>query len=101
MRPYFLPKSNVTFRAKGVESWKMMLYGFMDNTQQWLENYHMRSISESVNSMIKRKMPFKIRKRLPHRKRMEEYLKINMHNLRQFNYLKHTNPELLKVKGRD
>jgi len=73
-----------------------MLYDFMDDTQQWLENYHMRSISESVNSMLKRKMPFKIRKRLPHRKRTEEYLKVNVHNLRQFNYLKHTNPELLK-----
>ncbi|MCL4332228.1 MAG: hypothetical protein M1148_02785 [Candidatus Thermoplasmatota archaeon] len=57
------------------------------------------SISESVNSMTKRKMPFKIRKRLPQRKRMEEYLKINMHNLRQFNYLMHTNPELLKAQG--
>lgn len=97
VRPYFLPKSNVKFSAKGVESWKMMLYGFMDNTQEWLETYHMRSISESVNSMIKRKMPFKIRKRLPNRKRMEEYLKVNMHNLRQLNYLKHTNPELLKT----
>jgi hypothetical protein len=28
---------------------------------------------------------------------MEEYLKVNMHNLRQLNYLKHTNPELLKT----
>ena len=47
-----------------------MLYGFMDNTQEWLETYHMRSISESVNSVIKRKMPFKKRKRLPPRKRI-------------------------------
>ncbi len=99
VRPYFLPKSNVKFSAKGVESWKMMLYDFINNTQQWLETYHMRSISESVNSMTKSKMPFKIRKRLPQRKRMEEYLKINMHNLRQFNYLMHTNPELLKAQG--
>ncbi len=45
-----------------------MLYNFVSNTQQRFETYHMRSIYESVNSMIKRKMPFKIRKRLPHRK---------------------------------
>ncbi|MGC8546072.1 MAG: hypothetical protein ACP5MU_00210 [Thermoplasmata archaeon] len=32
----------------------------------------------------------------PYRKRTEEYLKVNMNNLRLFNYLKHTNPELLK-----
>ncbi len=101
VRPYFLPKSNVTFRAKGVESWKRMLYDFVNGTQEWLENYHMRSISETANSMIKRKMPFKIRKRLPQRKRTEEYLKINVHNLRQYNYLRHTNPELLKAQGKD
>ena len=45
--PYFLPKTNATFRAKGVPSWKTMLYGFIANTQYWMEQYHMRSISES------------------------------------------------------
>ena len=77
-----------------------MLCDFINNTQEWLETYHTRSISESVNSMIKRKMPCKIKKRLPRRKRTEEYLKINAHNLRQFNYLRHTNPELLKVQSK-
>ena len=101
VRSYLFPKRNVTFDAKGVPSWEMMLYDFVNNTQEWLETYHMRSISESVNSMIKRKMPSKIRKRLPERKRTEEYLKINAHNIRQFNYLRHTNPEQLKVKGKD
>ena len=94
--PYFLPKTNATFRAKGVPSWKTMLYGFIDNTQYWMEQYHMRSISESVNSMMKRKMPVKIRKKLPQRKKTEETLKINMHNLRQYSYLRRTNPEMIK-----
>ena len=73
-----------------------MLYGFMDNTQEWLEQYHMRSISESVNSMMKRKMPVKIRKKLPLRKNTEEILKISMHNLRQYSYLRHTGPDMIK-----
>ena len=94
--PYFLPKTNATFRAKGVPSWKTMLYGFIDNTQYWMEQYHMRSISESVNSMMKRKMPVKIRKKLSQRKKTEETLKINMHNLRQYSYLRRTNPEMIK-----
>jgi transposase len=94
--PYFLPKTNATFRAKGVESWKAMLYRFVENPQSWMEQYHMRSISESVNSMIRRKMPVKIRKKLPQRKETEETLKINMHNLRQYSYLRHTNPEMIK-----
>ena len=93
---YFLPKTNATFRAKGVASWKAMLYDFTDNTQEWLEHYHMRSISECVNSMMKRKMPAKIRKKLPQRKKTEETLKINMHNLRQYNYMKRTNPDLIE-----
>ena len=94
--PYFLPKTNATFRAKGVESWKTMLYDFADNTQEWLEQYHMRSISESVNSMMKRKMPVKVRKKLPLRKNTEEILKISMHNLRQYSYLRHTDPDMIK-----
>ena len=94
--PYFLPKTNATFHSKGVASWKAMLYGFVDDTQYWMEQYHMRSISESVNSMIKRKMPTKIRKKLPQRKKTEETLKINMHNMRQYSYLRHTNPEMIK-----
>jgi transposase len=94
--PYFLPRTNATLRARGVESCKTMLYHFMDDTQEWLDQYHMRSISESVNSMMKRKMTVKIRKKLPLRKNTEESLKINMHNLRQYSYLRHTNPDVIK-----
>lgn len=50
----------------------------------------MRSISESANSMMKRKMPAKIRKRFSHRKMTEESLKTNMHNLR------HTDTDIIK-----
>jgi transposase len=96
IRPYFLSKTNATFRAKGVKSWKTMFYSFIDDTQKWLAEYHMRSISESVNSMMKRKMPVKVRKKLPLRKKTEEILKINMHNLRQYSYLRHTYPEMIK-----
>ncbi len=72
-----------------------MMYSFMDNTQDWLEHYHMRSISECVNSVLKRKMPAKIRKKLPQRKRIEEFLEVNMHNLGKYNYLRHTKGEMI------
>ncbi len=52
-------------------------------------------ISECVNSMLKRKMPTKIRKKLPQRKRTEEFLKVNMHNLGKYNYLRHTKGEMI------
>ena len=55
-----------------------------------------RSISESVNLTMKRKMPVKIRKKLSLRKNTEEMLKINMHNLRQYSYPRHTDPDMIK-----
>ena len=49
--PYFLPKSNVTFQSKGFAGWYDMLFSLWNDTQRWLEQYHIRSISETVNSM--------------------------------------------------
>ncbi len=45
--------------------------------------------------MLKKKMPTKIRKKLPQRKKIEEFLKINVHNMKQYNYLRHTKPEIV------
>ena len=41
-------------------------------------------------------MPVKIRKKFPQGKKTEETLKTNMHNLRQYNYLKHSKPDIIK-----
>ena len=46
--PYFLPRSNVTFKSIGYRGWYDMLYSLWEYPQEWLENYHMRSISETV-----------------------------------------------------
>ncbi len=94
--PYLLPKSNVTFRPKGVQLWKDMLYELITDPQKWLEGYHDRSISETGNSMLKRREPTKIRKKLSERKGLEEILKFNIHNIRQIGYLWYLAPHLLK-----
>ena len=96
--PYFLPKSNVTFRSKGVPLWKRMLVSFAENPQQWLESYHERSISETGNSMLKRREPTKIRKKLSPRKGIQEALKFMVHNIRQICYLRYLRPQLLKLE---
>ena len=74
-----------------VKAMLMQTYFGMPNriAQEWLEHYSMRSISECVNSMMKRK-------KLLRRKKTEETLKINMYNLRQYNHLRHTNPEFIR-----
>ena len=95
--PFLLPASNVTFRSKGVPLWKNMLYSLVENPQAWLENYHCRSISESGNSMLKRREPTKVRKKLGQRKATEEALKFNIHNIRQVGYLQYLAPHLLRT----
>ena len=38
---------------------------------------------------------FCLSRSLPEMKKTEEILKINMHNLRQYSYLRRTNPEMI------
>jgi transposase len=94
---YSVPKSNATLKSKGVREWKRMTYELVLDPQGFLNMYHDRSISESVNSMMKRREPTKLRKRLPDRKDTEEYLKVIVHNLRQCCYLTYLAPELTKT----
>jgi transposase len=85
--PYFLPRSNVTFRSKGFVGWNDMLYSLWEDPQGWLEHYHMRSISETVNSMVKCRFGAPLRKRLDARKATETQLKNVAHNVRRIGYL--------------
>jgi transposase len=94
---YSLPKSNATLRSRGVSDWKRMAYEFILDPQGFLNIYHNRSISETINSMMKRREPVPIRKRLSWRKGTEETLKVNIHNLRQSCYLRYLAPSMTKV----
>jgi len=85
--PYFLPKSNVTFQSKGFAGWYDMLFSLWDAPQRWLEQYHMRSISETVNSMVKCRFGGTLRKRLDPRKATETKLKLVAHDIRRIGYI--------------
>ena len=85
--PYFLPRSNVTFKSIGALGWYDMLYSLWEDPQEWLENYHMRSISETVNSMVKCQFGAPLRRRLNSRKETETRLKLVGHNIRRVGYL--------------
>jgi transposase len=85
--PHFLPRSNVTFKSKGALGWYDMLYSLWEDPQEWLENYHMRSISEMVNSMVKCRFGAPLRKRLDSRKETETRLTLVGHNIRRVGYL--------------
>lgn len=94
-KPYFIPKSNSTFRSHGVPAWSSMTLELVMNPQEWLSIYHMRSISETFNSMEKRRFPAKLRKRLAWRKVAEEFIKQVVHNTRQYSYLSYLQPAII------
>ena len=94
---YSLPKSNCTLKSYGVRDWKRMVYELILDPQGFLEVFHNRSVSETINSMMKRREPIPIRKRIPWRKEVEEFLKVNVHNLRQSCYLTYLAPALTRI----
>ncbi len=85
--PYFLPRSNVTFKSKGFAGWHDMLLSLWNDPQKWLKEYHMRSISETVNSMVKCRFGAPLRKRLDPRKATETRLKLVAHDIRRIGYI--------------
>lgn len=92
--PVFLPARNVTMKRKKVQSWVDMLTWLVDNPQEFLRAYHLRSISETGNSMDKRAFPKRIRKRLASRKRTETSLRYLCHNIKQLVYIKYLYKEV-------
>lgn len=95
-KPYFFPKVNSIFMSHGVPSWKEMMYELVDDPQRWLRVYHMRSMSETANSMDKRRFPWRLKKRLAWRKDVESFLRRDVHNIRQYSYLSYLEPDLIK-----
>ena len=85
--PYFLPKSTVTYKSKGHFGWGRMLGSLQQDPQNWMHHYHMRSISETVNSMIECRFQKRTKKRLAARKRTETRLKGVAHNVRRVGYI--------------
>jgi len=86
--PYFFPRSNVTFKSKGYSGWWDMLIPLQEDPQNWLKHYHMRSISETVNSMLRCRFNSPLKKRLAPRKDTETKLKLVAHNIRRIGYLR-------------
>ena len=72
----------------------MILFQFPEKTDHGTINKFMQKFYGQDSTSWK--MPVKVRKKLPLRKKTEEILKINMHNLRQYSYLRHTNSEMIK-----
>lgn len=81
--PITLPRRNVTLRRKGVNAWVEMLLFMLNSPQEYLQQYHLRSISETGHSMLVAYYPQPIRKRFNERKELESDLRVVVHNIRR------------------
>ena len=89
VEPVFLPRRNVTFHSMGSRSWPKLLGKILRDTQLFLSEYHMRSISETGFSMVESENPQPLRKRLDARKGTEDYLRGICHNVKRLCYLRY------------
>ncbi len=55
--PRIYPKKGITLNQDGSPAWTRMLNEFAETPQEWLREYHNRSISETTNSIWKRRNP--------------------------------------------
>ncbi|MEM4127173.1 MAG: hypothetical protein QW508_06410 [Conexivisphaerales archaeon] len=81
--PRIFPKKNISYWRP--DPWKEMVYEFTFDTQKWLEQYHVRSIIEAINSTMKRAMPSPVK--LIIRKATEIAARVCIYNIRQLVYL--------------
>jgi transposase len=70
---------------------KHMLLDFINYTQQWLREYHTRSISETRNSADKRVFTRPLLKRIECRRHSEGYARACRYNVRQLVYVFYLN----------
>lgn len=85
--PYIYPRKGSVVKAKGSLAWKRMLLSLIENPQEWLREYHKRSISESVNSVWKRKFLRPLSRRGEERRKMEAFSRAVCYNIRRLGYL--------------
>jgi len=89
-KPRICPRIDAVINAKGSRAKKEMLLELLKNAQQWLEEYHGRSISENVYSVLKGRFPRHFLKRRIDRLDNEGVDKVCAYNLRMLIYNHYT-----------
>jgi transposase len=85
------PKEGITLKKKGSAEWVEMLTTLTETPQEWLEDYHNRSISETTHSTCKRRNPKPLMRRLEHRRYVEEYTRKCNYNFTRLIHIHYLN----------
>ncbi len=97
--PRIYPKQGLTLKMKGSSAWTKMLFMLINDPQTWLEEYHCRSICETVNSTFKRDFPAPLRKKLDDRKKQEAFTRVCDYDLKRLCYLRYLENLDIRVGG--
>lgn len=87
-RVYIKLKSNTTAKAKRSKAWRMMVTLYRKDSKAWLNEYHVRSIVESIFSSIKKRFGGTLRSIKKSTQRKELALKVISYNIKQILYVK-------------
>ena len=82
-------KRGVTLKRRGSWAWSKMLLSFIEDPQQWLREYHLRSVSESLFSALKRSFTRPLMRRIKKRRRSEVLARVCAYNLKRLCYLRY------------
>ena len=82
-------KRGITLKRKGSWAWAEMLLDFIGDPQQWLHDYHLRSISETVFSVYKRDFCTPLRKRILQRRKKEAFSRVCDYNMKRLCHLRY------------
>jgi transposase len=85
--PRIYPKKGTTLKRRGSWAWTEMLLSFINDPQEWLHDYHLRSISETVFSTYKRDFLTPLRRRILRRRKREAFSRVCDYNMKRLCYL--------------
>lgn len=82
-KPFLMPKSNASSKARGYQAWKEMMLFREKYPEQFERRYHKRSNAESTNASFKGKYGDNLYSRAWRMQKREAGLKVITYNLRQ------------------
>jgi len=86
-KPFLCFKANATAKAKGYPAWQISFEAYSDNPDEWMDEYHVRSIVEAVFSSIKRCFGPDIKSIKGWLKRRELAIKVLAYNIKRVLYI--------------
>ena len=86
-KPFLCFKANATGKAKGYPAWQISFRAYTNNPDEWMDEYHIRSIVEAAFSSLKRCWGPDIKSIKGWLKRRELSLKVLAYNVKRVLYI--------------